>query len=208
MGTTTRDMVISSRIAVLLAFPAILVRAAVTEPDSALLNPNKMLPETPGEVEKAYTRQGVLRSFKGDQCKGPSQTSTGSKYKACVKASSIEECPTDVWHKAFKCSSCMDEKKDQCSQKVLDVSFFWTSYNDQLYLRMKKDGVAEAQITAGKMFGKGEAGCLSWMSDIRPAILSHKSVWGPSCAVATPLGTDLGEADVTEDFLQLDGSFT
>merc|ERR1711988_144528 len=187
--------------------------------DQALLNPNAELPEGQKAEDKEYTIQGTLRSYpKSDNCMGQTATASGSRYKVCKGAPSIEECPNDVWVKAFKCSSCMNQEKEKCSFKEKDVTVFWTVFNDQFYLRIATKADPNKHISEGKMFGGDHLPvCLSWKWDIRNVILSER-VNAESCTAATPLGTDLEELgegattsspdQVSEDYIHIDGSFT
>merc|ERR1711865_913920 len=90
-----------------------------------VLNSSKMLP-TAKEAENAYTTQAILHEYPGNSvCSGNSTTSKGTRYKVCVDAPEIDECPDDVWHRAFACSSCTRPEEQSCSKQELDVTFYW-----------------------------------------------------------------------------------
>merc|ERR1711865_1145964 len=170
----------------------------VQDPEQqALLDNSKKLPETQEEKDKAYTTQALLRSYAGDTCAGASKT--GTQYKVCVNAPSLEDCPKDVWHKGFHCSTCLDEKKYKCSQQIRTVTFLWTTYNNKFYTRMDTATESSKVIVAGKLMGteSGVGDCLAYKWDVRPVILMQK-VWTPTCSAATPLGADLSLIELSE----------
>jgi len=171
----------------------------------AELNSDQILPETNKQKDAAYGRKYVLTTFASGDCSGQ-PTGKPRKLEACAGSPTLQECPKQMWTKAFSC-----RRTEKLSDNVYSQYWSWGVFNDKFTLRFHTDDQAWKATDEGKVVGSpGATTCFSSINDIRHVFLLH-DVNTPSCRVDTKYGTErelLKNRAGQHSFLRTQGSFT
>jgi hypothetical protein len=169
----------------------------------AMLDSDKLLPETDGEREKSYGTKFVVTTYASEDCTG--QAKASKKIEGCAGSPEIQECPHGIWTQAFSCKKT--EKKED---EVFSQKWSWGIYNEQFMMKYHTEDEPWKATETGKVVGApGVTTCFSARNDVRHVFLMHQ-LNSVSCRAESRLGTeeDMQIAGNKEAMLTTKGSFT
>merc|ERR1711988_600777 len=168
---------------------------------SALLNSDKLLPETPEQKDKAYATNFILTTYSSEDYDGKPLATKA--FRGCRNTPDMHQCPKDIWASGY-----VRKKTEKKSDEAFSQNWSWGVYDGQFVLRYHTGTEPWKATEVGKSIGMRDAEtCFTWTQDIKSVMLLQR-LNAPSCKPVNNFGgAEKGKVDNGQAFLTTSGSF-